>query len=311
MATTPASSSSSSSDDLLNNLHKTGFIIIRSILSPEELSSLRTAASQITALARQGSWPHIRTVGKQFPPWPSTPDPETGIWGVQHLLHPSLPIPSESRAAFCRLYFSPSILGVVKQLLQTTSDSDLVMELCNMLVRPDTDFELRWHRDDIPWNATPQEEEARLVRPDGTKYLHTQWNLPLYDDGSLILIPGSHRRARTEAERNAGPYEENLPDQITVHLKAGDIAFYDNDILHRAVYSRDKERMTLHGSVGHIEANKARARNVLQHGVGEWVDRCDFTGLLEGNQRRVAEGMGERLVAMGRENTDVGYSLSG
>ncbi|KAK4217216.1 phytanoyl-CoA dioxygenase [Rhypophila decipiens] len=347
MAQTNQEEESPSPSPLLANLHKQGFLIIPSFLTPTELSTLRNAAANLTALARQGgNWPHIRTVGKQFPPWPSVaPPPEQGgggIWGVQHLLHPSLPLSATDRAAFIRLYFSPRILAVVHELLQTGDEEDggeeqLVMELLNMLVRPDKPFSLVWHRDDIPPSASPEEEVSRLTaaqscRGGGSataKYNHTQWNLPLFDDASLILVPGSHARARTEQERNADPYEAELPGQIRVDLKAGDMAFYDNDILHRGVYESGRERMTLHGSVSVARAGAGRARNVLQHGVGDWVDRCDFAAVLKEDREnrglgndgelgeederlvRVAEGMRDRLVRMGRESGDVGFSLSG
>jgi hypothetical protein len=183
------------------------------------------------------------------------------------------------------------------------------MELFNLLVRPSTSFQLRWHRDDIPATATTAEEEARLCHPTEPAW-HAQFNLPLYDDDSLILVPGSHKRARTDVERSAGAYEDPLPDQIRVQLRPGDIAFYDNNILHRGIYDADKERLTLHGSVGHARGKKARARNVLQHGVGEYVERCDFAGL-EPKTRERAEAMRERLVTLGRESGDVGYSLTG
>jgi hypothetical protein len=199
----------------------------------------------------------------------------------------------------------------------------MTMELCNMLVRPggkgnDDDkkgergFALRWHRDDIPWSAPPEEELARLKK-EGDQYVHTQWNLPLWDDDSLVVVPGSHKRARTQVERDADPFEENLEGQVKVQLKAGDVVFYDNNILHRGVYDGDKERMTLHGSVGHVEGSQERARNVLQHGVGDWVDRCDFSVLGEGKERRTAEGMRRRLVELGRQNQgrNIGYSLEG
>jgi hypothetical protein len=39
------------------------------------------------------------------------------------------------------------------------------MELYNLLVTPDEDFELRWHRDDIPSTASVDEELERLNRP--------------------------------------------------------------------------------------------------------------------------------------------------
>ncbi|KAL0469535.1 phytanoyl-CoA dioxygenase [Neurospora intermedia] len=305
---------------LLRELQENGFTVIRSLLTPSELTTLRSAADSLTALARAGSWPYIRTVGKQFPPWPSSlPSDGSGIWGVQHLLHPDLPLPQESKDAFIKLYFSPSILSTAKQLLpEGTTDDDLVMELFNMLVRPDKDFALSWHRDDIPATASAEEEKDRLVLPatEEPRYHHTQWNLSLVDnDTSLVLVPKSHTRPRTDEERAADPFEPNLPGQLVVELNAGDVAFYDNNILHRGVYSSQKERTTLHGSVGHVAGASSgkRARNVLQHGVGEWVERCDFSALGERGEeaRERAEGMRERLVRMGRENKDVGFSLDG
>lgn len=284
---------------LLDRLNRDGFVVIPSVLTPQELSSLRGAANSTTALARECKWPFVRTLPKQFPPWP-TPATE-GIWGVQGMMHPDLP----AHEAFTRFYFSDAVMGPTKELLQC-GDEELVMELCNLLVRPDKDFELRWHRDDIPPTASAVEEMERLGKPA----FSAQWNLALYDDASLIVVPGSHRRARTEAERNADPYEKEIAGQLVVELKAGDVAFYNNNILHRGVYDARKERMTLHGSVGHVQGASLRARNVLQHGCKDWIDRCDF-GFLDEKTRHRAERMRDRLVRMGREHKDVGYSLEG
>lgn len=184
-----------------------------------------------------------------------------------------------------------------------------------MLVRPDKDFALSWHRDDIPATCSAEEERERLVPATEARY-HTQWNLSLVDnDTSLVLVPKSHTRARTDEERAADLFEPNMPGQLVVQLNAGDVAFYDNNILHRGVYSSKRERTTLHGSVGHVAGASSgkRARNVLQHGVGEWVERCDFSALGERGveAREAAEGMRERLVRMGAENKDVGFSLNG
>ncbi|KAK6078301.1 phytanoyl-CoA dioxygenase [Seiridium cupressi] len=282
---------------LRDQLHKDGFVIIPQILTPDQLSTLRSAASRTSSLARDGKWPHIRTVGKQFPPWPSTPGAD-GIWGVQGLLNPDLP----ENKIFVENYFSDAVLNIAKELMQC-GDDDLVMELFNMLVRPEKDFELRWHRDDIPATATAEEEMERLKQPEW----HTQWNLALYDDDSLVAVPGSHARARTEEERKADPFEKAMPGQAIVHLDAGDVVFYNNNILHRGVYDSSKERMSLHGSVGHAGGSQLRARNVLQHGIGGWVDRCDFSSLDE-KDRAKAQGMKERLVRLGTESGNVGYS---
>lgn len=73
--------------------------------------------------------------------------------------------------------------------------------------------------------------------------------------------------------------------------------------------------MSLHGSVGHAGGARLRATNVLQHGIGKWIDQCDFSGLADGpggeKARRRAEDMRSRLVELGRQSGDVGYSLQG
>lgn len=281
-----------------DSLERDGFVVIKSIVDAQKVEILREVGRKATELARAGKWPHVRTVGKQFPPWGSNVD--NGIWGVQHLMNPDLP----NSATFTELYFSDEVLSIVEELLEC-KDDDLVMELFNMLVRPEKDFELRWHRDDIPATATADEEMHRLGQPAW----HAQYNFALWDDDSLVLVPGSHMRARTDAERTADPFAPTLPGQLVVKLEPGDIAFYNNNILHRGVYSAEKERMTLHGSVGHAGGSKLRARNVLQHGVGAWLDRLDL-GQLEGYARERAEAMRRRLLKMGSDSDEVGYSLT-
>jgi len=285
-----------SGPQLRESLARDGFVKIPSVLSPEELSKLRAACARSTALAREGKWPYIRTLPKQFPPW--TTDVSSGIWGVQHLMHPDLP----DHDLFAESYFTDKVVGPVKELLQC-GDDELIMELYNLLVRPDHDFELRWHRDDIPATVSDEEELERLNEPA----FHAQWNLALYNDRSLIVVPGSHKRARTTKEREADPFEPAMPEQIIVEMQPGDVVFYNNNILHRGVYDPKVERMTLHGSIGQTKGSKHRSRNVLQHGVGSWVDSCDFKPLGDPLQTR-ANTMRERLIEMGRASGDVGYA---
>ena len=294
---TPASSSSPNPYKAARELlDRDGFVVLPASLFPSfDLNKLREAAKRTTAAARSGNWPYIRTLPKQFPPWPS--DPSNGIWGVQHLLHPSNP----DHITFAKSYFDDELMKYVATLIGCSED-DMVMELYNMLVRPEKEFSLRWHRDDIPANATDEEELEKLGKPG----LHAQWNLALFDDASLIVIPGSHKRARTSIERAADPYAPSLPNQLVVELKAGEVAFYNNNILHRGVYDPAKERMTLHGSMGTTLGGGERARNVLQHGVGEWVGRYDFAEF-DGEMKRRAEAMRRRLVEMGERSGDVGF----
>lgn len=287
----------STSKIVRTQLERDGYVIIPSVLQGLPLNNLRRACRQVTDLARAGKWPYLRTLPKQFPPWSS--DPSNGIWGVQHLLHPSIP----EHSLFASTYFADTIVDSVKEIIGCEAEEDLVMELYNLLIRPDTDFALRWHRDDISSAATAEEELERLNKPSW----HAQWNLALYDDCSLIAIPGSHKRARTDAERNADPFSNDMPGQKVITLNAGDAVFYNNNILHRGVYSSTTERMTLHGSIGHMGGCKERARNVLQHGVGDWIERCDFS-MLKPNLRVRAECMRKNLKELGDSSGDVGFS---
>ncbi|KAL5337738.1 hypothetical protein BJX70DRAFT_226016 [Aspergillus crustosus] len=322
------SSLSQSQPSYLTTLQKQGYVLIPSLLPASTLQSLKQASLTATSLARSGSWPYFRTVPKQFPPWPTNippPASEGGIWGVQHLLHPDMP----GRREFAGFYFSEEVLSVVEGLLgieshyskgerQEGGGERLVMELFNLLIAPESeDFELRWHRDDIPSDVSPEEEQRLLdSKSPGGRQSHAQYNLALCDDSSLIVVPGSHRRMRTETERNADPFEGDLPGQVVVELKPGDAVFYDSNILHRGVYKAKEQggeetRLTLHGSVGIKEVDggdtgdkKVRATAVLQHGVGAWVQRWDAAfGIGER-----AERMRANLVAMG-SGEGVGYSL--
>ena len=353
----PSSTTPPTSTTPLESLQRDGFVIIPSFLSPTDpkFETLYKAAKEATRLARTGKWPYFRTVPKQFPPWPTTTPPpasEGGIWGVQHLLHPDL----AGREEFAKFYFSDDVLGVVEELLlpgtesgngnnttatskkKNTNNSDnddepLVMELFNLLVAPETkDFQLRWHRDDIPSTVSPEEELNQLLSKSATsdgpgRQSHAQYNLALCEDDSLIVIPGSHRRVRTEIERAADPYEPSLPGQIVVKLQPGDAVFYDSNIVHRGVYRAKPEggeetRLTVHGSVGLKDKatttageegqsqSKARARQVLQHGVGPWGRREDagFSRIAGIGER--AEKMRGNLVAMG-SGDGIGFSLDG
>lgn len=309
---------SKSSTPHLSALQRDGYVVIRNLLTPNLLLALQATCKYLTSSARAGQWPHVRTVPKQYPPWPPFRAGDN-IWGIQHLLHPDM----KDRDVFAEVYFSDAVLDVVKELvgLSPTSahddDDRLVMELFNLLVSPaqNQDFELCWHRDDVRPDVDAAEERRLLAeKSPGNRQLHAQYNIALFEDASLVVVPGSHARVRTEGEKGADPFAAELPGQLVVELEPGDAVFYNSNILHRGIYKgidaeSEEGRMTLHGSVGLAGYGNERARQVLQHAVGKWVDRAHFSNL-EGEKRERAEAMRNRLVAMGTGD-GLGYSLQG
>lgn len=50
-----------------------------------------------------------------------------------------------------------------------------------------------WHRDVHPADMAPLDALTAEAMKNGPRY--TQWNVPLYDDSVLWVLPGSHRRS--------------------------------------------------------------------------------------------------------------------
>lgn len=277
-----------------------GFTIIREFLTPEEVQRYRKASEDVVEYARQGKWPDVRTRGKQFPPWPKNFSPD--IWGISGLLNPDL---GELSVPFHECYSSDKLLDIAGDILQTDKNG-LSMELFNMLINPLTDFDLDWHRDHIKPEVSDKEEADQLLQDP---YAGTQFNLPLTEDKCLIVIPGSHKRIRTPEEREKTSNDnrqEFISGQITVNLNPGDIVFYNSNILHRASYSSKNVRLTLHGSYGHADHGKTRAKGVLQYGVAKWLPKFETK---ESNLQMMKTKL--EVLANQFEGVELGYSLDG
>ena len=104
-----------------------------------------------------------------------------------------------------------------------------------------------WHRDIHPVDMAPLDALTADLMENGPRY--TQWNVPLYDDSVLWVIPESHRRRNTEQENaellkdRAAPVTGGIP----VELNAGDGVIYINYLNHTGSNYTTKKRRTLHG----------------------------------------------------------------
>ena len=190
-------------------LMREGYVIVRDMIPPDELERLRKSVDTIIDRAPPSSRVQVTEwVDKQT-------------------------------ANAVEFYFDDRTLGFTRRLMDAP---DVAPQGMWVLCHSGTG----WHRDIHPIDMAPLDGLQEDIRLNGPPYL--QWNLPLYDDSYLHVIPRSHLRRNNEAEskleRRMGVVP--LPGEITVDLKAGDGLVYINGILHSATPNGDEKRRTLH-----------------------------------------------------------------
>ena len=105
----------------------------------------------------------------------------------------------------------------------------------------------QWHRDLHPIDTAPLQGYIDDIVEAGPRYV--QWNIPLYDDSVLWVVPGSHLRFNTPEENavmGADPCQP-VPSGVQTHLEAGDGVVYILPILHWGSNYSPLLRRTAHG----------------------------------------------------------------
>ena len=224
----------------LNDRHRQqlledGFVVVPGVIPPADLQSLRTAFERLVDRQRE-IWRQERKAG----------DPPDGVWETS--AQPRLGsydglVNDRETAATVEL-----ILGRPREVSHAIMGAEEVAPTQFMLMcNPRRDHgPAAWHRDIHPVDQAPVCGLQADLLANGPGYL--QWNLPLYDDDVLWVVPGSHRRPNSDAE-NAHLTEDPrqaLPGGMQVELKAGDGVVYTNLILHWGSDYSAKLRRTVH-----------------------------------------------------------------
>ncbi len=214
-----------------------GYLILRGIVPPNELAPLR--ASYETLLDRQRKiWADER----------GPDDPPGGQWDTvaqPRIMHTENLVDADTAGAV-ELWLSDRTRGVADQLLSLPQAAVAQMML---MANPTRDHgPANWHRDVHPIDMGPMRSMQAALAERGPTYI--QWNIPLYDDRVLWVVPGSHTRLNTDEENRALSEDPRvpLPGGIPVELEAGDAVVYINYFLHwGSDYSAQPHRRTIHG----------------------------------------------------------------
>ena len=169
-----------------------GYFIQRNAIPPDQLADLR-AAYEIMVEHQKIIWARDRD-----------PDgPPGGVWemGAQPrlALHNMGDQLDAQTAQTIEIWLHENTLGTSTQLLQMPHAAVTeMMMMCN----PVRDRgPAGWHRDMYPPYCAPLMGYVDDIVENGPRYV--QWNISLYEDDVLCVIPGSHIRYRTDEEQAA------------------------------------------------------------------------------------------------------------
>ena len=236
-----------------------GYIIRKDALSQTDIQTYHSAIDRILhkCLVKGLHADHLRYIDGE----------RDDIWGVNNIFHPSI-----CEQALVDALAHPQILDVIEALI----GQKLRYHLCTLLVSSEQKpYHINWHRDSAPDGEVPLETLLARLRS------HVQLNGALYDDETLHIVPGSHRRELTDAERvviRQTP-KSTMPDQLVVKLQAGDIVFYNSSLLHKGYNPTDAKRQTLRYAVLTTPPEN-EPPNPQSLTSQEWLNESTFLGNL-------------------------------
>ena len=217
-----------------------GYVVLRNVIPVEELDALR-ASYEILVERQKAIWAQER----------KPDDPPGGVWETSAqprlLLHhsPLVDLINEDTASAVEIWLHENTQGASSELLGV---SDAAVTEMMLMCNPVRDRgPAHWHRDLYPPYGAPLQGYVDDIIEAGPRYV--QWNLCLYDDDVLCVIPGSHARLNTKRENEQLRINRSIPfpGSVQTHLNAGDGVAYILPILHWGSNYSTKMRRTIHG----------------------------------------------------------------
>lgn len=237
-----------------------GYLILRNVVPPNELEKLRNSY-EILVERQRAIWARDRNPAD--PPggvWESSPQPRLSLNpGVKN----GSQLIDRATANAVEFWLHENTQGVSRQLMDV--DDAAVTEMFLMCNPVRDRGPANWHRDIHPIDTAPLMGYIGDIKENGPSYV--QWNIPLYDDEVLWVVPGSHVRINTEEENRELLENPHAPlsSGIQTHLAAGDGVVYITPILHWGSNYSTKLRRTIHGGFASWGRIYYRNLNFIEH----------------------------------------------
>ncbi len=218
-----------------------GYLILREVIRPRELERMRASCENLLEKQR------IFWARKRRPD-----DPPGGQWETSAQPRVMTGQVADQVDEHCidaiEIWHHENVQGVSRELL-AADDAGVteMMMMCSPVRDHGSSGHRGWHRDVYPPFSAPIQAYADDIIENGPRYV--QWNIPLYDDKVLWVLPGSHRRLNTPEENELLSTDDHVPfpGGVKTDLKAGDGVVYITPILHWGSRYDTTMRRTLHG----------------------------------------------------------------
>ncbi|MCY4412491.1 MAG: phytanoyl-CoA dioxygenase family protein [Caldilineaceae bacterium] len=227
-----------------------GYVILRGVIPPQQLEGLRRA-HEVLVERQKEIWARER--GPDDPPggvWETHAQPRLNLGALADQI-------DAQTIGGVEIWLHENMQGVSSRLLGVEDAAVTeMMVMCNPVRDHETAGHRGWHRDFYPPHTAPLQGYADDILENGPRYI--QWNLPLYDDSVLWVVPGSHARLNT-AEENAALNSDArtpVPGAVQTHLTAGDGVAYILPLLHWGSRYNAKMRRTIHGGFSEYTTQK-------------------------------------------------------
>ncbi len=215
-----------------------GYVILRHCIPPEMLDAVRTACEKMVDRQRV-IWARERAPDASAGGvWETAPQPRLHLQTMQDQI-------DAETALSIEIWLHENLQGVSSELLGL---EDAAVTEMMMMCSPVRDHgPAKWHRDFYPPYCAPLQGYVDDILENGPRYV--QWNIPLYDDDVLWVVPKSHIRRNTEEENRQLTKDNRAPlaNGVQTHLNAGDGVAYILPILHWGSNYSTKLRRTIHG----------------------------------------------------------------
>ena len=205
------------SQEQVDQYRDQGYFIADDAVEPDMLEELAAAARRAVAKIRSGE---VVDDGEGI---------RTGGQGEEPQFVSGLIAPEFGEPAFAEYLGSEQIARYLRPFLGEELRLGWV-HLCAIR----GDYQIGWHRDIGGEERDGSYEVEMEILARHRKNL-VKWHMALVDDPCLWIVPGSHRRYRTEREREVliNDQQGEIPGALQIELKRGQTIFWNGNGIHR------------------------------------------------------------------------------